>query len=184
MLSFDIQVALKKMGSILDPLLLEAFILVESSGKGYDEKTGKIKIQFEPKPFFERTGVRIENSIDVQSKEWLAFNHAFDINPVAAMESTSIGLPQIMGYHWKRLGYESVSALWDAFKTSLVDQICGLIKFIETDPRLLKAFQQKDYHKMAMYYNGAGYALQAARLGIKPYNEQIAEMYSKLLRRG
>lgn len=184
MLKSEIEKALNQSGSALDANLLEAFIQVESGGKGFDEKTGKIKIQFEPKKFFDRTGVQVDNKIDVQSKEWLAFNHAFEINPVAAMESTSIGLPQIMGFHWKRLGYDSVNAMWDDFKYGLVNQICALIRFIETDKNLLKAFKEKDYHKMAWYYNGSSYALQAHRLGIKPYNENIKAAYESIIAKG
>lgn len=185
MLSFDIEVALRKSGSSLDAKLLEAFIRVESGGKGFDTKTGKILIQFEPswyrkKAPYAPSGAWSVNKIEVQSKEWIAFNNAFDINPIAAMESTSIGLPQIMGFHWKRLGYNSVSDMWQSFTNSLIDQLCALIRFIETDKRLLKAFQDKDYHMMAMLYNGSGYAAQAHRLGIKPYNEQIREAYENL----
>ena len=180
MIKFDIGVAIKQSGTKLDPALLEAFIAVESGGKGFDDKTGKILIQFEPKPFFNRTQQLIENKVDVQSKEWEAFNKAFKINPDAAMESTSIVLPQIMGFHWKRLGFESVGKFWDYMKGGLVNQICALIKFIEADPKLLKAFNEKDWHKMAMFYNGSGYAEQAHRLGIKPYNEQLKAYYENL----
>jgi hypothetical protein len=187
MLSFDIGVALKKSGSSLDAKLLEAFIRAESGGKGFDSKTGKILIQFEPswyrkKAPYAPSGAWSVNQIEVQSKEWLAFNNAFNLNPVAAMESTSIGLPQIMGFHWDRLGYNSVGHMWDSFKESLIEQICALIRFIETDKNLLKAFQEKDYHRMAYFYNGAGYAAQAHRLGIKPYNEQIRDTYQSLLK--
>lgn len=182
MLSFDIGLAIKKTGSSLDPKLLEAFIRVESGGKGYDEKTGRIKIQFEPVHFEKRTGIKIQNKIDVQSREWEAFNKAYDLHPIAAMESTSIGLPQIMGFHWKRLGYDSVADMWSSFKESLVEQICGLIKFIETDKNLIRAFQEKDFHKLAYFYNGAGYMRQAHQLGIKPYNEQIRDTYQSLLK--
>ena len=185
MLSFDIGVALRKTGSNLDAKLLEAFIRVESGGKGYDDKTGKILIQFEPswyrkKAPYAPSGAWSVNKIEVQSKEWIAFNNALDINPIAAMESTSIGLPQIMGFHWKRLGYQSVGHFWESMKHSLVEQIAALIRFIETDKNLLKAFQQKDWHKMAYYYNGSGYAAQAHRLGIKPYNEQLKAAYEDL----
>ncbi len=179
-MSFDVSVALKQAGSKLDPKLLQAFISVESGGRGFDVSTGKIMIQFEPAHFRQRTGILIGNKVDVQSKEWAAFNEAFRINPTAAMESTSIGLPQIMGFHWKRLGYESVGAMWDDFKVSLINQICALIKFIETDKNLLKAFEEKDWHNMAMFYNGAGYAEQAHRLGITPYNVQLQKAYEKL----
>jgi len=185
MMRFDIGVALRKSGSSLDAKLLEAFIRVESGGKGFDDKTGKILIQFEPVWFkkmqpYAPSGAWSVNKVEVQSKEWLAFNNAFNLNPVSAMESTSIGLPQIMGFHWKRLGYNSVGHMWDSFKENLIEQICALIRFIETDKNLLKAFQGKDYHKMALHYNGAGYAAQAHRLKIKPYNEQIKAVYEDL----
>lgn len=179
-MSFDVSVALKQAGSKLDAKLLQAFISVESGGKGYDVSTGKIMIQFEPAHFRQRTGIQIANKVDAQSKEWAAFNEAFRINPTAAMESTSIGLPQIMGFHWKRLGFDSVGAFWDYMKGSLVNQICALIKFIETDKNLLKAFEEKDYHKMALSYNGFGYMAQAHRLNIVPYSIQLQKAYEKL----
>lgn len=185
MLSFDIGVALRKSGSSLDAKLLEAFIRVESGGKGFDTKTGKILIQFEPswyrkKAPYAPSGAWSVNKVEVQSKEWIAFNNAFDLNPIAAMESTSIGLPQIMGFRWKELGYNSVSHMWDDFKGSLINQICALIRLIEVDKNLNKAFKEKDFHKMAYFYNGSGYMTQAHRLGIKPYNEQIKAAYEDL----
>jgi len=169
---------------MLEEKLLKAFIKVESGGKAFDEKTGKIIIQFEPSWFrknahFTPSGAWSLNGVERQSKEWKAFNSAFAINPDAAMESTSIGLPQIMGFHWERLGYESVGAMWDDFKKSEQHQIDALVRFIESDRMLLKAFVAKDWHKMAFYYNGAGYAAQAYRLGIKPYDVQLKEAYEK-----
>ena len=75
-----------------------------------------ILIQFEPSWFRKKvayapSGAWSVNKVDVQSKEWVAFNDTFKINPNAAMESTSIGLPQIMGFHWKLLGYKSVGKI-------------------------------------------------------------------------
>ena len=74
---------------------------VESSGKGFDSKTGKIIIQFEPH-YFKRiskliSGLWAKNKVDTQVKEWEAFNDAFKRNPTAAMESCSIGRMQVMG---------------------------------------------------------------------------------------
>lgn len=170
----------------LDKAVLKAFIRVESGGRGFDPNTGKIMIQFEPRVFSRQTGIEIshnntfkwdENHVEVQSKEWKAFNEAFGINPNAAMESTSIGLPQIMGFHWKRLGYKSVGEMWDDFKISETNQVKGLEKFIRSDARLLKAFEEKDWHMMAYVYNGAGYAAQAYKLGYVPYNEQLKRAY-------
>ena len=92
--------------------VIAAFIEVETGGKGFNSD-GKIMIQFEPS-WFKRyvpnapAGIWSTNKVDVQSKEWKAFNNAFAINKEAAMLSTSIGLGQIMGFHYKRLGYKTV----------------------------------------------------------------------------
>ena len=78
---------------------LKAVIAVESGGKGFDSATGKIIIQFEPVWFrrkapYTPSGKWSVNKVEVQSKEWLAFNDAFLKNQNAAMESTSIGMMQ------------------------------------------------------------------------------------------
>lgn len=163
-------------GSSIEPAMLLAFIQVESGGKGF-EKDGKLVIQFEPHHFRRRTGVIIENKVDVQSKEWIAFNQAFATNPAAAMESTSIGLPQIMGFHWKRLGYSSVGAMWDDFKKGLDQQILALIKFIETDLRFKQAMLKKDFEAIANIYNGADWANIAKKYGREPYPIAIKKAY-------
>lgn len=177
--------SLSKEMPLIEPKLLKAFIKVESGGKGFDSKTGKLLIQFEPAWFkkmatYAPTGAWSVNGVERQAKEWEAFNNAFAIDREAAMKSTSIGLPQIMGFHWKRLGYKNVGAMWDDFKVSEENQIKALEKFIQTDPRLLKAFEQKDWHMMAFIYNGSGYAAQAHRLGIVPYNIQLQKAYEAL----
>ena len=161
---------------------LMAFIRVESGGKGFDSATGKLLIQFEPHYFKKRepyapSGAWSINRVEVQSKEWIAFNNAFCIDPDSAMESTSIGLPQIMGAHWKRLGYKSVGAMWDDFKTGELAQIKALIKFIETDQRLYTALRSQDWHTVASIYNGAGYKEVAKKYGRQPYDEAMAESY-------
>ena len=79
---------------------LLAFISVETGGKGLDDKTGKILIQFEPVWFrknapYAPSGIWSVNKVDVQSKEWLAFNDAYKKNPDAAMKATPIGRGQL-----------------------------------------------------------------------------------------
>ncbi len=176
--------ALKDTGSNIEPSALLAFIAVESGGKGFDSNTGKILIQFEPHWFKKKapyapSGQWSVNKVERQAAEWRAFNEAFKINPDAAMESTSIGLPQIMGFHWKRLGYESVGKMWDDFKAGELKQVKALIKFIETDKRLLKALIDKDWHQVAMIYNGAGYAALAHKYGREPYNISMKREHEK-----
>lgn len=164
--------------------MLMSFIEVETGGRGFDGTTGKILIQFEPAWFKKKdpyapSGIWSVNKVDVQSKEWLAFNNAFAINPNAAMESTSWGLPQIMGFHWKRLGYANVGAMVDDFKNGEYFQILALIRFIKTDPKLFTAIIEKDYHTIASIYNGSGYKALAAKYGREPYNISLEKAYSK-----
>lgn len=177
--------AIAETGTKIEPAALQAFISVESGGRGFCPTTGKIMIQFEPHWFMRKSpytpsGKWSLNKIERQSKEWEAFNNAFSHNPDAAMQSTSIGLPQIMGFHYARLGYPTVGDMWDDFKRGELNQVKALVKFIETDAALLKALIEKDWHMVAMRYNGAGYAAQAHRLGIEPYNVQMAKAYSIL----
>ncbi len=175
--------AIAETGSFIEENALLAFILVESSGKGFNGK--RLVIQFEPHKFevYDNSGqgtIWPHNKIDIQSKEWEAFNEAFKINPEAAMLSTSIGLPQIMGFHWKRLGYRSVGDMWDDFKVGELNQIKALIRFIETDSRLKNALISKDWHSVASIYNGKFYREQAKRIGREPYDISFAKVYEKL----
>jgi len=138
---------------------IKAFQLVESSGSGFDETTGKIKIQFEPSWFKKFTNILVNNKVDIQKKEWEAFNLAFSKNPNKAMESTSWGSMQVMGFHFKRLGFESVGQMVDFAKESETNQLWLGLKFIQTDSRLYKALLIKDWKNVAYYYNGSGYAI-------------------------
>lgn len=163
---------------------LRAFIAVESGGKGFDSTTGKIIIQFEPVWFrrkapYAPSGKWSLNKVDIQSKEWEAFNDAFSKNPNGAMEATSIGLPQIMGFHYARLGYKTVGDMWDDFKRGEYQQVLALVRFIKSDARLYKALQRKDWDAVASIYNGAGYKELAKRLKFTPYNIQMERAYAK-----
>ena len=166
-----------------EPAALAAFIEVESGGKGFGND-GKILIQFEPHYFRKRqpyapSGAWSVNKVDVQSKEWTAFNNAFSINQNSAMESTSIGLGQIMGAHWKRLGFKSVGEMWDHAKKSLENQVWQIAKFIDTDKNLQFALKTGDWHKVATIYNGAGYKEIAKKYGREPYNISMAKAYGR-----
>lgn len=166
---------------------LMAFIDVETGGEGFDKSTGKILIQFEPAWFrrkcsYAPSGAWSVNKVEKQSKEWIAFNNAFSINPTAAMESTSIGLGQIMGFHYKRLGYSDVGSMWDHAKTGLYAQVEQLVKFITSDIRLLKAIKEHNWHLCAVYYNGAGYKELAEKYGRVPYNISLNNAYTKYIK--
>lgn len=144
---------------------LRAVIEVEGAGNGF-APDGKILIQFEPLWFKRRfqdwrdtvaTSKWVNNKVGTQSVEWPAFNDAFRINPTAAMESTSIGMMQVMGFHWEFLGFKSVGEMWDFAKESEANQIEIGMRFIKKNPKLLTALKKLDWPTFAYYYNGSGY---------------------------
>lgn len=167
---------------------LAAFIDVESGGKGFDSATGKILIQFEPAWMkklakYTPSGKWSVNKIEVQSKEWIAFNDAFSKNPTAAMQSTSIGLGQIMGFHYKSLGFKSVGDMWDFAKKGLREQVWMIAKFIQVTKGLAAALNRNDWHTVASIYNGSGYLALAKKIGREPYNISLAKankVYAKI----
>jgi len=170
--------------SSFESTVMLAFISVETGGKGFDDATGKLIIQFEPAWFkkkepFLPSGKWSLNKVDVQSKEWEAFNDAFALDKDSAMESTSIGLGQIMGFHWKRLGYSSVGAMWDDAKKGLDRQFYQIEQFIKTDSKLQSAIKAKDWHTIALIYNGASYKALAEKIGREPYNVSMQKAYEK-----
>lgn len=158
----DIQTVAKEFN--IPPDNLRKVIVVESGGFGFDKITGKILIQFEPS-WFKRlfpmwrnfAGIWANNGVERQAQEWVAFNNAFSKNPKAAMESTSIGLGQIMGFHWKKLGFASVGEMWDYCKESEFNQLRLMVKFITLTPKMYKSLQKGDWETFAYYYNGAQY---------------------------
>ena len=146
--------------------MLKAIIAVESGGVGFSRITGKIIIQFEPSWFkrkyedwkkFSEGYTWLNNGVGNQDIEWKAFNSAFAIDADAAMQATSIGMMQVMGFHYQLLGFKTVGEMWDYAKESEANQVELAIRFIKANPKLDKAVKNKDCLTIAFYYNGSGY---------------------------
>jgi hypothetical protein len=144
---------------------LRAVIMVEGSGRGFDTETGKILIQFEPAWYrkidaldgFSGHGVWEENKVEKQPGEWKAFNDAFGKDKDAAMQATSWGMMQVMGFHYKDLGFDSVGAMVDFAKVSEANQVELGVRFIKKSVRLTDALRTHDWKTFAYYYNGKNY---------------------------
>lgn len=163
---------------------LRAFIQVETGGIGFAKDTGKLIIQFEPVWFkrkapYAPSGAWTLNKVDRQSQEWIAFNDAFKKYPDAAMESCSIGIGQIMGFHFKTLGYATVGEMWDDAKRGEYQQVLQMVRFIKSFPALYNALKEKNWHLVATYYNGSGYKQLAVKYGREPYDLSMAKAYQK-----
>lgn len=74
----------------------------------------------------------------------------------AAFMSCSWGVGQVMGFHWKTLGYESVHDLVAEARSGLEGQLRLMLRFL-TKNNLLDKLRQLDWSAFARGYNGSGY---------------------------
>ncbi|SDS50086.1 Peptidoglycan-binding (PGRP) domain of peptidoglycan hydrolases-containing protein [Halopseudomonas litoralis] len=80
------------------------------------------------------------------------------IDTPCAIESASWGLFQIMGFHWKNLGYDSAPDFEAAMQASEANHLDAFVRFIEADPALHKALKAHKWTAFARIYNGPAYA--------------------------
>ncbi|TAK12923.1 MAG: DUF3380 domain-containing protein [Anaerolineae bacterium] len=98
-----------------------------------------------------------------QLKEWVVLDFASGFNTAAARMAISMGLPQVLGANFKRLGYATVNEMFKALNdkdTGERAQLLAMLKFIETDPynRGLISLRNQDFTAFATMYNGPGKA--------------------------
>lgn len=161
-----------------------AVLCVESSGKGFEQNNhNRMIIRFEnhkfwkywgktnPKSFRQHfkyspekvwTQHKWRRSTDdawqsfhgSQRKEWQVFEFAKSLNADAAMLSISMGAPQIMGFHFERIAYESVAEMFHDFSQSAGAHVEGLFGFFSKS--MIRNLQNRDFESFAAKYNGSG----------------------------
>ena len=102
------------------------------------------------------------------------------IDDTAALESTSWGAFQIMGYHATRLGYESVQAFAAAMASGEPAQFDAFVRFIEADPALLKALKARKWADFAKLYNGPAYSRNLYDVKLQRAYERYAESHKEV----
>ncbi|NCP65528.1 MAG: DUF3380 domain-containing protein [Paraglaciecola sp.] len=168
----------------LDVACAVAVLCVESSGKGFEQNNSdKLIIRFENHKFWTYWGQHNPQQFRQhfrynpdkvwtehqwrreplgdwqafhgrQSAEWQAFDFACQLDAEAAMLSISMGAPQIMGFHFERIGYQSVTEMFNAFSSSIQSQINGLFDFFS--PTMLRYLRDGAFKDFAGMYNGKG----------------------------
>lgn len=96
---------------------------------------------------------------------------ACEIHEQSALESASWGQFQIMGFHWKNLGYSSVKHFSDSMSLSEAEQLAAFCRFIESEPALHQALKNTDWPAFACRYNGKAYKKNR-------YDEKLAAAYA------
>ncbi len=154
---------------------IKAFAEVESSGDGF-LPTGEVKILFERHIFYRQlTSNKGKAFADTVSKTdpdicnktpggygKLSAQHpklqrAVAIDRNSGLESCSWGAFQVMGFHWKSLGYDSVQALVNAAYSDY-GQLELVIRFLKVNPNIVSALKRNDWETVARLYNGPGFA--------------------------
>jgi hypothetical protein len=81
-----------------------------------------------------------------------------ELNEVAALESASWGLGQVMGFNAQKAGFSNAEAMVTAMVASEAAQMQAAVHFIMANGPMLTAYKAKAWAKMAFFYNGAGFA--------------------------
>lgn len=153
---------------------LKAIIEVECKGSGFNAN-GTPVILYERHKFYE--GLRAIRWF-TKSREWHSLypdlcnptsggygkyseqHHklarAANLNREVALESCSWGMGQVMGYHWKSLGYKSIQEFINAMYRSEYDQVDAMCRYLKFNG-LIKYITAKDWAGVALRYNGKGY---------------------------
>lgn len=145
---------------------IRTIVSIEAPSGGF-LADGRQVVLFERHHFFKRTGNQDHPDISNPkpggykggSAEWQRVLDAIAINRTAALESTSFGLGQIMGFNHAAAGFESAEAMMYSFAESEYNQVVGMLTFIQANPTLYKALVAGEWQTVAKLYNGANYAI-------------------------
>ncbi|MFK3737684.1 N-acetylmuramidase domain-containing protein [Massilia sp. TN1-12] len=167
-----------------DPASLWALITVETSGFGYlpDRRP---KILFERHVFHRRTGGKYGSThADISAPapggylgdadEYTRLERALALDRQAALDSTSWGLGQVMGFHAASLGYPGTEAMVTGFLEDEDAQLEAVQRFIGAHAALRQALRRQDWTRVAFFYNGASYAQHGYHRKLEHYHDLYA----------
>ena len=155
---------------------------VEAAGSGF-LPDGRPKILFERHKFADFTGSVFNAShSDISNHkrggykggtgEWARFDKAQKLNREAAIKATSWGVGQVMGFHYKALGFDSPQDFLNENFKDEAAQFEIMVKFIYQDHTLYKALKAKNWATFARLYNGPAYSENN-------YDSKLAAAYRK-----
>ena len=162
---------------------LHAILDVETSGGGFDA-SGRPKLLFEPHYFYRLLkGEQRDRAVaqglaypkwgmaKYPKESYTRLTAAMAINEDAALQSASWGLGQIMGAHYKMLGYDTPQAMVFAFMADEEAHLKGIVDFIIAND-IDDDLREHDWAAVARVYNGPGYRKNH-------YDTKLAEAYGK-----
>lgn len=91
-----------------------------------------------------------------QVRRWALVRRAMEIDREAALSATSWGIGQVMGVHWRWLGFASVDDLVARARSGGVGQVAIMVRYIDRSG-LAGFLRERDWAGFARCYNGPGY---------------------------
>ena len=173
----------------IEPAALIAIAEVESGGQAFASVEGRQEplIRFEGHYFDQRLsdadrhraradGISSPVAGEIanpasQAARWRLLERAAAIDRQAAYESVSWGLGQVMGAHWRWLGFADVEALVAEARTDAAGQVRLMARYIDK-AGLAPAIRRRDWEAFARGYNGPGFKRHG-------YDDKIAAAYAK-----
>lgn len=157
-----------------------AMSAVESSGETFWVLEGRLEVpvRFEAHWFGKLTGYAWNDShpdlscrawnpdlaARTKADAWDQVRRARALDPSAADQATSWGGFQVMGYHWKRLGYPGIGAFVASMSANGDDgQMDAFTRYVDADDTLQEALRVGDWETVETLYNGGGYGGAYAR---------------------
>jgi murein L,D-transpeptidase YcbB/YkuD len=166
----DYQSAAKRLGAPVAHV--KAIADVESAGETFWMVDGQklVPVRFEAHWFGKLSGYRFNDSHpDLSCVEWnpalaattrrgawTQVKAAEVLDHKAALEATSSGAFQVMGFNWQRLRYASVDEFFDAMQTES-GQLEAFARYIEADPALRASLVIGAWRDVENRYNGGGF---------------------------
>ena len=169
----------------LDYATVAAVASVESSGSGFNKITKFPVILFEGHIFSRLTGKKFDMAYPSLSyPKWTKVYYAKDqvgenkrlqqaiaLNRDAALQSTSWGMFQIMGFNFSFCGCDSVQEFVNKMCSSEQTQLEMFLTFVKNQ-NLIGFLQKKDLASFARGYNGPDFK-------INNYDTKLAANYAK-----
>jgi hypothetical protein len=162
--------------------IIRAVWQVEAGGRGF-LSDGSVVRRFEP---HKMPGSRLtwRDSLAIGTKQREAmFLEAYRSVPVAALEATSWGGPQIMGFNARAAGYSGAGEMVAAMAESEEAHLSAFVSLI-TSWGLDSALRAQDWNTFATRYNGAGQAAAYARKTEAAYRSLSGKASPTVLRQG
>jgi hypothetical protein len=156
----------------IEEATLRAVAEVEAAGSGFlPPPSQKPKVLFEGHAFHRLTGGRYSKAHPNISYpkwnrkkysgslagEWRRLDDACQLDRIAALQSASWGLFQIMGFNYPYCGCADVEAFVAAQHEGATQQLALFVKFVSRPP-YLPALRAHNWAAFAKAYNGPGYA--------------------------